>query len=80
MNKKQYTNELIGKIRIIKDFLPPPEKLILKEDTTKVTLMLSTESVNYFKKEAEKHHAHYQTMIRTLLDAYTKHHAEHASL
>lgn len=35
--KIQYTNELLGRIRIIKDFLPPPESLVFKESTTKVT-------------------------------------------
>ena len=38
--RKKYTNEPIGKIKIVKDFLPKPEELILKEDTVKVTLLL----------------------------------------
>ena len=73
MKTKKYTNEKIGKIKIVKDFLPDPEELVLKQDTVRVTLMLSKDSIDYFKQEAEKQHAHYQTMIRVLLDKYTKH-------
>jgi predicted DNA binding CopG/RHH family protein len=71
MNKKKYTNEPIGKIKVVKDFLPKPKDLVLKEDTVKVTLLLSKNSVDYFKQAANKHHARYQTMIRALLDKYT---------
>jgi len=71
--KKKYTNEPISKIKIINDFLPTPQDLVLKENTVKVTLMLSKESINYFKREAGKQHAHYQSMIRTLLDKYARH-------
>ena len=73
MNKKKYTNEPIGAIKIVKDFLPSPEELALKEDTTKITLLLSKNSIAYFKREAKKHHAPYQTMIRSLLDKYVQH-------
>lgn len=79
MNKKKYTDEFIGEVKIIKDFLPSPEELVLKEDTVKITLLLSKNSVDYFKQEAKRHHAHYQTMIRTLLDGYTQHHKEEVS-
>jgi len=73
MRKKKYTNEPIGKIKMINDFLPTPHELVLKEDTVRVTLMLSKESINYFKREAGKHQAHYQSMIRVLLDKYARH-------
>ena len=74
MNKKiKYTDEAIGKIKIIKDFLPKPSELVLKEDKVKITLNLSKASVDYFKTEAEKKHVHYQTMIRVLLDEYAEH-------
>jgi len=74
--KIKYTDEPIGKIKIVKDFLPKPDELVFKEDTIKVTLHLSKSSIDYFKKEADKRHAHYQTMIRTLLDKYTEHYDE----
>ena len=72
MKKKiKYTDEKIGKIKIIKDFLPTPEELIFKEDTVKITLNLSKSSVDYFKELAKKHDSQYQKVIRTLLDNYT---------
>lgn len=74
MREKKYTNEPIGKIKVINDFLPPPQDLVLKEDTVRVTLMLSKKSISYFKREAERHHAHYQSMIRALLDKYAEYH------
>lgn len=65
-----YTNEPIGKIRVAKDFLPPPEDLVFREDNVKVTLSLSRESVEFFKKQAAKNRTQYQKMIRRLLDLY----------
>ena len=66
----RYTDEPLGEIRVIKDFLPPPSELVYKEDTVKVTLGLSRRSVDFFKKEAKKHETQYQKMIRRLLDLY----------
>jgi hypothetical protein len=40
--------------KVIKDFLPRPEDLVLKEDNVKVTLTLSKKSVDFFKHEAKK--------------------------
>ena len=73
MNAKiKYSDEPIGKVEVIKDFLPSPEELAFKEDTVKVTIALSKSSVEFFKREAEKHDTKYQQMIRRLLDAYTR--------
>lgn len=73
-NKKtKYTNQPIGKIKIITDFLPSPDELVMKEETVKVTLSLSKASVEYFKDLAEKKHTQYQKMIRILLDKYAAH-------
>lgn len=69
----KYTDEPIGEIKIIKDFLPKPKDLILKEETEKVTLNLTKSSLDFFKKEAAKHHTQYQKMIRTLIDKYASH-------
>ena len=66
----KYTDELLGEIRVINDFLPPPSELVFKEDTVKVTLGLSRRSVDFFKKQAKKHDTQYQKMIRRLLDLY----------
>ncbi len=65
-----YTDEPLGEIRVINDFLPPPSELVFKEDTVKVTLGLSRKSVDFFKKQAKKHDTQYQKMIRHLLDLY----------
>ena len=68
--KTKYTDEPMGKLRAIDDFLPPPDKLVLKEESVKVTISLSKESIAFFKKEAKKHHTQYQKMIRKVLDLY----------
>lgn len=62
----------IGKVKVVKDFLPPPEKLVLREDNVKVTLALSRNSVDFFKREAAKQRVPYQRMIRALVDAYAE--------
>ena len=69
--KIKYTDEDLGELEIIPDFLPPPEELAYKEDTVKVTIALSRASVEFFKEEARKHNTQYQKMIRRLLDVYS---------
>lgn len=71
--KNKYKDELIGKIKIVADFLPKPEKLVLKEETTKITISLTKSSIDFFKNVAAKHHTNYQTMIRDLIDQYVSH-------
>jgi hypothetical protein len=46
--KVRYTKDEIGKIRVVKDFLPPPDKLVLRESNVKVTPSLSQRSVDCF--------------------------------
>jgi len=72
--KIKYTNEPLGDMKIVDDFLPSPDKLVFKEDNVKVTITLSKSSIEFFKKEAKKHHVQYQKMIRRLLDLYTLQH------
>ena len=77
MKKKiKYGNEKIGKIQIVKDFLPTPEELVFKENTVKITLNLSKSSIDFFKDLAKKHDSRYQKFIRTLLDNYTSIYSE----
>lgn len=72
MKKKiKYNDEKIGKVEVVKDFLPKPEELVFKEDTVKVTLNLSKASIEFFKEVAKKHGSQYQKVIRNLLDRYT---------
>ena len=74
MSKKiKYSDEPMGKTRRVKDFLPSPAELALKEDTVKITISLSKASVDFFKKEARQHKTQYQKMIRRLLDEYVAH-------
>ncbi len=74
MNKSiQYSEEPIGEIKIISDFLLSPKELALKNQNTKVTISLSSESVAFFKAAAKKNHMQYQKMIRQLLDEYVAH-------
>ncbi len=74
MSKKmvKYTDGEIGKVKVVKDFLPPPDKLVLRESNVKVTLSLSQRSVDFFKREAKKQDVPYQRMIRALVDAYAE--------
>jgi hypothetical protein len=71
----KYTDEALGNLRVVPDFLPPPEELVFRDEGVKVTISLSKRSVEFFKNEARKHNTQYQRMIRRLLDAYAEHHA-----
>lgn len=77
MKKKiKYSDEKIGAVKVIKDFLPRPEELVLKEDTVKVTLNLSKSSIEFFKGVARKHGSQYQKVIRNLLDKYSSQYSD----
>ena len=72
MKKKiTYTDEPMGELRVVKDFLPPPDRLVLKEDNVKITISLSKSSIEFFKEEAKKQRTSYQKMIRRVIDVYT---------
>ncbi len=68
----KYTNEPLGRLRVIPDFLPPPEELVFRDEAVKVTIALSRRSVEFFKAEARRHDTQYQRMIRSLLDRYAE--------
>jgi hypothetical protein len=69
---RKYTNEPLGRLTVVEDFLPPPDQLVLKEDGVKVTISLSRKSVDFFKAHAAESRVPYQRMIRTLLDSYAE--------
>lgn len=69
-SKIKYSDEPIGKVEVISDFLPSPQELAFREEGVKVTLALSKKSIDFFKSAAATHHTQYQRMIRRLLDAY----------
>jgi hypothetical protein len=73
----KYTDEPIGEIEILQDFLPPPDKLVMKEDGVKVTISLSRRSVEFFKAHAARSQVSYQRMIRSLLDGYASMYGKH---
>ena len=72
--KIRYTNEPLGDLEVVPDFLPLPEDLVFRDEGVKVTIALSKRSVEFFKNEAQKHNTHYQRKIRRLLDSYAEHH------
>lgn len=77
-SKIKYTDEPMGRLKVIKDFLPPPEQLVLKEENVKVTIALNKSSIEFFKKEAHRYHTSYQKMIRRLIDLYASQHKKSA--
>lgn len=72
-NLIQYTDEPMGSLKVVADFLPSPEELKFKNENTKITISLSKESVDFFKQAAAKNHMQYQKMIRQLLNEYVAH-------
>src|SRR5947208_909343 len=74
--KIRYTDEPLGDLEVVPDFLPRPEDLVFRDEGVKVTISLSKRSVEFFKDQARKHNTQYQRMIRRLLDAYAEHHAK----
>ena len=74
--KISYTDEPLEELNVIPDFLPAPAELVFQDETVKITITLSRSSVEFFKREAKKHHTPYQKMIRRLLDVYTQRHQQ----
>jgi predicted DNA binding CopG/RHH family protein len=68
----KYTAGEIGRLRVVKDFLPRPDDLVPREDNVKVTLSLSRRSLDFFKREAKRRRVPYQRMIRALVDTYAE--------
>ena len=71
MSKKiKYSDEALNELKLVSDFLPTPRELSVRNRNTKITISLSTESINFFKDQANQHDMQYQKMIRQLLDDY----------
>ena len=75
---RNYTSARLGRIEVVGDFLPPPDQLVLKDDSVTVTTSLSRKSVDFFKTHAARSQVPYQRMIRALLDDYAERHSEPA--
>jgi predicted DNA binding CopG/RHH family protein len=74
-HRQKYTSQPLGRLKIVEDFLPPPERLVIREDGVKITLSLSRRSVDFFKAHAARSKVPYQKMIRSLLDSYASKHS-----
>ncbi|HBO96944.1 MAG TPA: CopG family transcriptional regulator [Candidatus Omnitrophica bacterium] len=72
MKTKNKSDMPVGKLTRVEDFLPPPEQLVMPEETVKVTISLTRSSLDFFKRKARKQGTKYQKMIRELVDRYTK--------
>ena len=75
MKRNYDLNMPSGKLTRVKNFLPPPGQLVFPKDLIKVTIALSKPSIEFFKKQAVKHHTKYQRMIREVVDRYAQQHA-----
>ena len=76
--KIKYTDEPMGEPKIVRDFLPPPEQLALKEEKVKITISFSKSSIDFFKREAKRNCTSYQKMIRRVVDFYASHYQKSA--
>ena len=76
--KTKYTEEPMGDLKVVKDFLPPPDQLALREDNVKVTISLKKSSISFFKEQAKKQKTSYQKMIREVVDWYASHYQKGA--
>jgi predicted DNA binding CopG/RHH family protein len=65
----------MGNLKIIKDFLPSPDQLVLRQENVKVTINLRKHSIVFFKEIAKKNKTKYQRVIRSVLDKYAEHYA-----
>jgi len=72
MNKERvkYTDEPMHVGKEVENFLPSPDKLVLRPKSVRVTLTLDADTVAYFKAEADRLQVSYQRMIRNLLNDY----------
>ena len=67
-----HSDEPIGKLTSVTDFLPSPEELVASEKMVKITIVLDEPTVEFFKSEADKQNAKYQKMMREVLKRYAK--------
>ena len=77
-SKTKYAEEPMGDLKVVKDFLPPPDQLVLKEDNVKITISLKKSSIAFFKEQAKNQKTSYQKMIREVLDWYASHYQKSA--
>ncbi len=74
IKKHKDHNMPIGKLTRVADDLPSPEELTRPLKSTRITIIVSKSSVDYFKRTARKYHTKYQRMMREVLDSYVARH------
>jgi hypothetical protein len=47
-NKISYSDGPMEEVKVVEDFLPPPEELAFREETVKVTIALSKANVEFW--------------------------------
>ncbi|MFZ5807469.1 MAG: CopG family transcriptional regulator [Verrucomicrobiota bacterium] len=75
--KIRYTDdqgEVVGRLKVIPDFLPSPQELASGMDHEKITLNVSRRSLNFFKSAARKTGVKYQRLMRAAIDSYVDAH------
>ncbi len=76
MSNDNYTNapddvrESLENPVFINDLLPPPEEFVRKTKKEKITIAIDKDSLELYKRYANKHNAKYQTMINGVLSSY----------
>ncbi len=78
MKKESNWEMPVGKLTRVRDFLPPPNRLVMEAETAKVTIALNKSSISFFKQQAKRNHTKYQKMIREVLDKYASHYSKAA--
>ena len=68
-------DEPLGRLTVVRDFLPSPEKLLQKEEREKITITLDAATVRFFKAEAAKLGLKYQRIMREVLKGYASRYA-----
>lgn len=66
----RYTDEPVKIGRIVPDFLPKPQDLVLRESNVRVTLNLSNASLTFFRELGRQSRVPYQKLIRRYLDEF----------
>lgn len=76
MSNVDYTNapddvrESLEDPIFINDLLPSPEEFVRKAKKEKITIAIDKDSLELYKRYANKHNAKYQTMINGVLSSY----------
>jgi hypothetical protein len=70
MKKKTSSDKPVGKLKVIADFLPSPEKLFPKVEMVKITLSVDETTLKFFKTVAKTSKTQYQKMMREVLKRY----------